>query len=211
MRRWVPLLGAAVVFAGCRPPRAEPLRGVVSASAQLPVFEIPPGQRLLRFKWDLVDGDMSTRGDGAARISGPDTARVDLFLGGIFGNRGASAIMIGDSIQFPPGATMTELVPPAPLLWAAFGRLAIPAATDTIIRVSGDTIWAALGRTDQWRVTAIGNHLARVERVANGRIVESLDRSGKKVRYQGSSRRSLTLEITQDNPAAPFDASIWRY
>jgi hypothetical protein len=106
---------------------------------------------------------------------------------------------------------MTDLVPPAPLLWAAFGRLAIPAASDTIIRVSGDTIRAALGLTNQWRVTAIGNRLARVERVANGRIVESLDRSGKKVHYQGASRRSLTLEITQDNPAAPFDASIWRY
>lgn len=213
MRTRASLLVAALILAGCRPPKAEPLQGIAPVSAHLPVFEVPPGQRIVEYKWELLDGDAITRGQGVARISGPDTARVDLFLTGIFGGRGASAIMIGDSLRFPPGATMTELVPPPTLLWAAFGRLAIPPATDTIIRVSGDTLRAAVGLTDQWRVTAISGRFTRLERVAGGRIVESLDRdrSGKRVRYQSSSRRSLTLEFTKDIPAAPFDASIWRY
>jgi hypothetical protein len=136
---------------------------------------------------------------------------VDLFLGGGFG-AAAAAILVGDSLIVPPGARGLDLIPPAPLLWAALGRLALPAISDTVIRVSGDTLRASLGAPVQWRITAVGGQLTRVERVAGDRIVEWVDRNpGRRLRYELSGRRSLVLDIETQHPVAPFDASVWRF
>jgi len=203
---------SVLAVAGCRPPRATPITGITPVAATLPRFELAPGARRIVFAWAMSDGNLAARGDGAARIAGPDSARVDLFLGGAFGGRGASAIVIGDSLRTPPGASMVDLVPPPPLLWAALGRLALPALPDTIIKVAGDTMRAAVGRPEEWRITAVGNRLVRVERVHDGRIVESVDRSkADHVEYHAANHRSLTLDIRQDAPAQPFDNAIWEY
>jgi hypothetical protein len=78
--------------------------------------------------------------------------------------------------------------------------------------VSGDTLRASLGNPVQWRVTAVGGQLVRVERIAGDRIVEWVERTpGRKVRYELSGRRSLVLDIETQQPVAPFDASIWRF
>ena len=154
---------------------------------------------------------VKTRGEGVARLEAPDHARVDLFLGGGFG-AAAGAILIGDSLFVPPNSNGRDLVPPAPLLWAALGRLALPALPDTIIRVVGDTLRASLGSPVQWRITSVARELTRVERVSGDRIVEWVDRiPGKQTRYELSGRRSLVLDIESQQPVAPFDPSIWRF
>jgi hypothetical protein len=198
------------VAAACAP-RTPPLPGVAPLNATLPSFPLPVTPQKITFKWEMDQGQIVARGEGVARLGPPDHARVDLFLGGGFG-AAAAAILVDDSLLVPPGSNGRDLVPPAPLLWAALGRLALPAVSDTIIRVSGDTLRASLGSPVQWRITAVGNQLTRVERVAGDRIVEWVDRvPGKKIRYELSGRRSLVLDIEIQQPVPPFDASIWRF
>ena len=203
-------LAAMIATVGACAPVIHPLPGVAPANPELPTFPLPPTPQRVDFRWELNDGPTVARGDGVARLGPPDHARVDLFLGGGFG--GAAAILVGDSLIVPPGAGGLDLVPPAPLLWAALGRLALPAVRDTIIRVSGDTLRASLGRPVQWRITAVRGQLTRVERIAGDRIVEWVERQpGKHVRYELSGHRSLVLDIQNQQPAAGFDDSIWRF
>ncbi len=205
----------AAVSACATAPRIAPLPGVAPAVATLPGLALPDTRQRVTFKWELnensSDSPIIARGDGVARLAPPDSARVDLFLGGGFG--AAAAVLVGDSLRIPRGGGgIAELIPPPPLLWAALGRLALPAVSDTIVRVSGDTLRASLGRPVQWRITAVGNALTRVERIAGDRIVEWVDRTpGKHVRYELSGRRSLVLDIENQQPSAAFDASIWRF
>lgn len=200
----------AICLAGCAQ-RIQSLAGVAPLNASLPSFALPPEPQKITFKWEVNDNSIVARGDGVARLGPPDRARVDLFLGGGFG-AAAGAILVGDSLIVPPGARGLDLVPPAPLLWAALGRLALPAVSDTIIRVSGDTLRASLGAPVQWRITSVGGQLTRVERVSGDRIVEWVDRKpGKQLRYELSGRRSLVLDIETQHPVAPFDASVWRF
>lgn len=209
------VLLAFVASACATAPRIEPLPGVAPANTALPSLALPEMPQRVTFKWELNDksndNPIVARGDGAARLAPPDSVRVDLFLGGGFG--AAAAILIGDSLRVPRGGgSVAQMIPPPPLLWAAFGRLALPPVADTVVRVSGDTLRASLGRPVQWRVTVVGNNLTRVERIAGDRIVEWVERTpGKHVRYELSGRRSLVLDIENQQPSAAFDASIWRF
>ncbi|MEO6777956.1 MAG: hypothetical protein ABI194_00745 [Gemmatimonadaceae bacterium] len=199
----------SVALAGCAQ-RISALPGVAPLNPVLPSFALPPSPEKLTFRWEMNDNSIVARGDGVARLGPPDHARVDLFLGGGFG--AAAAILSGDSLIVPPGSSGRDLVPPAPLLWAALGRLALPAVPDTIIRVSGDTLRASLGAPVQWRITSVAGQLTRVERVSGDRIVEWVERiPGKRVHYELSGRRSLVLDIETHQPVPQFDASIWRF
>lgn len=192
-------------------PRIHPLTGVTPQDATLPDFALADHPERMTFKWEMHDNSIIARGDGVARLGPPDTARVDLFLGGGFG-AAASAILLGDSLLTPPGARGRDLVPPAPLLWAALGRLALPAVSDTIMRVVGDTLRASFGAPVQWRITSVGGQLTRLERIDGGRIVEWVERTpGKEIHYELSGRRSLVLHIETQQPVAQFNASVWRF
>lgn len=203
-------MSLALVVVGCAP-RIHALPGIAPANAVLPSFALPSIPQKLTFRWELNDNSIVARGDGVARMEAPDHARVDLFLGGGFG-AAAAAVLVGDSLIVPPNSNGGDLVPPAPLLWAALGRLALPAVPDTIIRVVGDTLRASLGDPVQWRITSVGGELTRVERVSGNRIVEWVERNpGKQTRYELSGSRSLVLDIETQQPVAPFDPSIWRF
>lgn len=204
----VALVAAASVACA---PRAAPITGVApAAGVRLPATTLPPGHRRISFQWTLRDPAFTARGDGAARLAAPDSARVDLFLAGGFG--AAAAILVGDSVRVPPRSTGAELVPPPPMLWAALGRLALPAVTDTVLRVAGDTLRATLGQPVRWRVEVVRDTLRRLERIEDGRIAEWVERgAGGSVRYELAGQRALTLRIEQDVPSSPFDASVWRF
>lgn len=200
----------ALVVAGCAA-RISALPGVAPANAVLPSFALPVMPQKVTFRWELNDNSIVARGDGVARMEAPDHARVDLFLGGGFG-AAAAAVLVGDSLLVPPNSNGRDLVPPAPLLWAALGRLALPALPDTIIRVVGDTLRASIGEPVQWRITSVAGALTRVERVSGNRIMEWVERiPGKQTRYELSGGRSLVLDIETQQPVAPFDPTIWRF
>ncbi|MDB4905765.1 MAG: hypothetical protein JWO05_549 [Gemmatimonadetes bacterium] len=157
----------------------------------------------------MNDGEIVARGEGAARIASPDSVRLDFFLGGGMGS--GAAVLVGDDLRAPGGPQVARVIPPAPLLWAALGRLAIPALADTAVRVDGTVIRADIGTPVAWRATFSGDTLRRLERVDREHVLEWVERfPGNRVRYESAtSRRSLELVITRTEPAAPFDAAIW--
>ena len=203
------LMLAMFALSACAP-RIKPLPGA-PAPAVLPRAEIPRGHHRFVFQWQLEDVDLVSRGEGAARIASPDSGRLDFFLAGGFGS--GAAVLIGDELRLPSSSEdlARRLVPPAPLLWAALGRLAVPALPDTTARLSGDTLRADIGRPVAWRITFVRDSLRRVERIDDGRVVEWVDRSvDARVRYRHStSRRQLDLSLTRSERVSGFDPSIW--
>lgn len=209
MRRCACTLVAAMsVMAFACAPKAPPLRGITARPA-LPELSILPGHSRLVFDWRYEDPDIRTRGDGAARTAAPDSARVDLFLEGGLGT--AVAVLIGDTLRAPGPNAVKRLIPPAPLLWAALGRLAVPPAADTSARLDGDTLRVDIGRGDMWRVTIAVGKLVRLERINGGRIVQSVHRADDQhVRYyDATARRTLELTVMRVDRNADLDASIW--
>lgn len=201
------LVGVAL---GCAP-KLAPLPGVVAPAVALPRTELPAGRHRVVFRWELEDPDMVARGEGAARISAPDSARLDFFLAGGLG--GGAAVLIGDDLRVPSAAAALSrrLVPPPPMLWASLGRLALPVTRDTVIRVEGDTLRADFGTPVAWRATFVRDTLQRIERVDGGRIVEWVQRSPDgRLRYRHEvSRRQLDLFILRTDQVSAFDSDIW--
>ncbi len=199
----------ALALIGCAPPRAAPLAGAPVIARRLPTGTLPSGYRKIVFAWELRDGEIVARGDGVARIASPDSVRLDFFLGGGVG--GGAAVMIGDSLRVPGPEAARKLIPPRALLWAALGRLDLPAERDTIVRVDAGVLRADIGAPVRWRASFRGDTLTRLERLDGGRIQEWVERSpDQKVHYRNeAARRTLSLVIQRSDAVASFDPSIW--
>lgn len=196
----------ALSVAACIP-KLHPLTGAPAPRA-LPQSTLPPGHRQITFDWQLDERDMVARGEGVARVAGPDSARLDLFVAGGFGS--GAAVLIQDSLRMPGGSLTRRFIPPVPLLWATLGRVALPRLRDTTARVDGDVLRVDIGEPPNWRLTFRHDSLVRLERVRDGRIVEWVERSGSTVRYRSEeARRALQLTIRRVQEVPPFDASIW--
>jgi hypothetical protein len=207
------LLWVTVATALACAPRLRPLPGT-PVTVDLPRTDLAAGHRRIVFRWELVDADLVARGEGAARVASPDSARLDFFLGGGVG--GGAAILVGDRLVLPPNANdMSErLVPPASLLWASLGRLAIGKTDRVSAASSGQTLQADVGNPVVWRVTFIRDTLVRLERVDHDRVLEWVERSsdGRSVRYKHETqRRALELVITSNTAVGAFDPAIWSF
>src|SRR5947207_9058678 len=193
------LLPVMLAIAAACAPRLKPLPGVPAPSTTLPSARLPSQHRRIVFQWQLDDPDLTARGEGAARVAPPDTARLDFFLAG--GAASGAAVLIGDQLRLPSRAEdiSRKLVPPAPLLWGALGRLAIPASGDTVVRVDADTLRADIAIPIAWRPTCVHVTLRKVERIDGGRVVEWVQRfADGRLRYRHEvSRRQLDLHITR--------------
>jgi hypothetical protein len=203
----VRLLLLAAIAVGCTRP-LPPLAGVPAPDRALPALNLPAGQRHITFSWEYEEGDVAARGDGAVRTAFPDSARLDFFLGGGLG--AGSAVLIGDSLRAPRRDLIEKYLPPVPMLWAALGRLAIPAVRDTAVRLDGQVLRADVGNPIEWRVTIQGDTLVGLDHVSRGNITETLTRRGAGViTYEApGARRRLRLTILRDATGS-FDASIW--
>lgn len=207
--RMLRLLGPALLLAAACSPRAAPLAGVI-APRRLPSTELPPVHRKIVFRFDYSQPDLRIRGDGVARISPPDSARLDFFVNG---EGTGHALLVGDDIRLQDGQQrMHDFLPPAPLLWAALGRLHVPGAADTTVRVDGDTLRIDIGHSAGWRATFADEQLRRLEQIDGGRIPQWVSRPGSgPIRYeQPRLRRLLQLTISRVDTVPGFDASIWR-
>ena len=205
-------LAALAVAAACAPPRLTPLTGEPVPASRLPRAIIAPGHHHLVFNWEVSQLELTTRGEGSARIAAPDSARLDFFVGGGYG--AGQVVVIGDSLRTPPsGDSQAGLIPSSTLLWAALGRVALPNLPDTVIRVEGTTLRADIGRPTAWRLSFHGDSLFRVERVQGDRVAEWVDRSDPaRIKYRNeSARRTVRLTITRTEDVGEFDAAIWRF
>lgn len=210
-RRGARMLSALVLaLAAACAPRLRPLGGAPApATLRLPTPALPAGHRRVVFDWTLDDADMAARGQGVARMASPDSARLDFFLRG--GIAGGWAILVGDTLRAPGPDRLRDMLPPVPMLWAALGRMALPASADTTIAQEGDLLRADLGHPIAWRVTFRGDTLVRLEHVSGGRVVEWVDRANPtRVVYRREvPRRELTLILSGPDEPTTFDPSIW--
>jgi hypothetical protein len=206
--RFATILALALVAAACAP-KAPPLTGV-PAPARLPRAELPAGHHRLFFRWSLSDPDIRLRGDGVAHIAPPDSVRLDFFLAGDRG--GGRAILIDDDLRVPGLDLLGRYLPDPPLLWAALGRLAVPAAADTVARVDGDTLRADIGRGTRWRVAFAGGALRRLERIDGDELEETLFRDANgDVRYERpGARRRLVITVIGSERVTAFDEDLWK-
>lgn len=204
------ILGLAAFTSACAPPRIAALPGTPAPLQRLPSPPPPTGHRKVVFQWELKDQDLTARGDGVARIAYPDSIRLDFFLGGSYS--GGAAVLIGDSLAVPGPDVTRRLVPPRALLWAALGRLDLPAERDTVVRVDGPMVRADIGSPVHWRVSFRGDSLSRLERVDGGRLREWVERGADQhIQYRHeSSGRTLSLVIQRSDAVNAFDPSIWR-
>lgn len=205
--RWS-IVALSLALAACSP-RAHPLVGAITPQ-RVPVAELPSGHRKIVFAWDYSQPELRIRGDGVARIAAPDSARLDFFVSG---QGTGHALLVGDDIRLQDGQqSMRDFLPPAPLLWAALGRLHVPAAADTTVRVDSDTLRVDIGHEPGWRATFDGDQLRRLELIDGGRIPQWVARpAAGPIRYeQPRLRRTLLLMVTRVDTVPGFDASIWR-
>jgi hypothetical protein len=202
------VIGFALLASVACTPTAAPLKGVLAPDRSLPSLTLPAGHKHIVFKWDYEEGDVAARGDGSVRLAGPDSARLDFFLGGGLG--AGAAILIGDSLRAQHAELARRYIPPSPMMWAALGRLAIPALHDTVVRIDGDLLRADVGRPVQWRVAIRGDTLVGLEHISDGKINESFSRgAGGALTYEApGARRRLRLNILREQPGS-FDATIW--
>lgn len=201
------LLGLPGLLGACAP-LAVPLGGIPAPERRLPVIELAPGHRRIVFRWDYEENSLIAKGEGAIRAAWPDSARVDLFLSS--GVAVGRAVLIGNTITATNQNQVSRVLPPPPMMWAALGRLAIPALPDTVVTVEGDVLHADIGRPAAWRVTVRGTRLMQLARLSGGRIVEMITRDeGGRLLYEVPGRRKLWLGITRDEEVPAFDASIW--
>ncbi len=201
------MTGALLALAACAP-RMAPLTGAPAPNRVLPSIQLAGGHRRVVFRWDYEENSLLTHGEGAMRTAAPDTARVDLFLAG--GVAAGHAVLIGNSFRGPNRDQVQRVLPPPAMMWAALGRLAIPALPDTVITEDGETLYAEIGRPVMWRVTIKGRRLMQVARLNGGRIAEVVTRDdGGRLLYEVPGRRKLWLGIIRDEEVPAFDAAIF--
>ena len=206
-RRFAFALLAAAITGACAP-HIAPLKGAPAPTRVLPSIPLAGVHRRIVFRWDYEENSILARGEGSIRASAPDSARVDLFLAG--GIPAGYAILIGDSLRGASANQVRRVLPPPAMLWAALGRLVVPALPDTVINVDSTTLQADIGRPATWRVTIKGNRLMQLARLNGGRIAEVVTRDdGGRLLYEVPGRRKLWLGIIRDEEVPAFDAAIW--
>jgi hypothetical protein len=121
--------GSAVVLAGCvgriksiAPENLAPIAADTAAEWAAAFQPSIPLQFDLRWRFENREGRAAGR--ATARFAPPDTLRFD--YRGPFGRSGSALIVGSAAVWSEPEGNMDELVPVAPVLWAALGVVMTP-------------------------------------------------------------------------------------
>ena len=211
LRRLFIIIGTVPTLAACAPKLAPLVNATpVPEREPLPVIELPRGSQRVVFTWRLQESELEVRGDGAARINAPDSARIDLFVAGGLGS--GAAWVIGDDMRIEVPEALRRVLPPPAFLWAALGRFSIPPGRDTLVARSDSLLTAEIGPSPRWRLAIRRGRISRLERADGDKVIDRFDRrdDGSLVYFHAPTRRQLTLTITRVDSVAPFDAAIWK-
>ena len=190
-----------------------------SVAAWLATYH-PTGPVRYDVRWRFVNQKGSTAGRAAIRIAPPDTLRFD--YRGPFGRSGAAVIVADSALWVVPERDTRELLPAAPVFWAALG---MPQPPPQDARLSGrgaaeGRAWRYVSEADTMDFVEVGPGPAQLlsEVRRNGKIVASTEvrfRPGgrspleSRVRFpQDGSALLLTVERVESVDA--FDPGTWR-
>jgi hypothetical protein len=179
----------------------------------------PAGPVRYDVRWRFVNQKGSTAGRAAVRIAPPDTLRFD--YRGPFGRSGAAVIVADSALWVAPERDTRELLPAAPLFWAALGIPQPPPPEVTVSgRATGGRVWRYVSQADTMDFVEVGPGPERLltEVRRDGKIVASTEvrfRPGgrapleARVRFpQDGSALILTVEGVESVDA--FDPNTWR-
>lgn len=180
----------------------------------------PAGRVRYDMKWRFVTQKGTTAGRAAVRIAPPDSARFD--YRGPFGKSGAAMILADSAVWAVPEKDTRDLLPAAPLFWAALGVPRMPPGDAELYARwhTAPRAWRYVAGRDTMDFVEIGSGpdglLTEVRR--EGRIIASTE-----VHFQPGSRVPIEarLRFPQDGSAllltvegvenvAGFDANTWR-
>lgn len=210
------MLACAAGIASIAPENLAPAAGEAARAWQAQF--VPDGYRRFELRWRFFTPKGSTAGRAVVRIAPPDSLRFD--YRGPFGRSGA-AVLLGDSVAWAePEKDVRELIPLAPLFWAAMGVPLAPSGSSTILtREHAD--WRA------WRVIAAGDTLDLVHFPQGpARLLTQLRKEGiaaaTEVRFgavgvptRGEIRfpregAAFIFTVERVDSTAIFDAATWR-
>lgn len=223
--RGVGILPGILLVATCAappPPPPEipqPARTDLRAEALLIEYTTRVAQpSRIVFRWRAQEPDFRDSGVGVARVEPPYRARLDLFLDN--GEAVATAALVEDELRIP-ASLPSELVPPAPLMWAVFGVFRPGAgarmAQGRITRGTMELEYELPSR-DQVRFQLRDRAVVNAERLERGSVVETVflsDREGDTI-FPGEATyrdlpgyRELKLTLVSIDHVDSFPPDIW--
>ncbi len=180
----------------------------------------PGGYVRYDMRWRFINQKGSTAGRAAVRIAPPDSLRFD--YRGPFGRSGA-AMIVGDSALWAvPERDAGDLLPAAPLFWAALGIPQLPPGRAEVSARGrdGTRAWRYAAERDTMDFVEMGpgpdGLLTEVRR--EGKIVASAEvrfRPGTRAPLQARLRfpqdgSALILSVEAAESVAGFEPSTWR-
>lgn len=212
--RLLPLLCLAAPAWACatRAAPGEVQPGVEDAALRGTAVESP---RLLVFGWRLQDGQARFSGSGAARMApAPPRVRLDLFGPQ---DEGYLSAVLRDGELLVPAGVPAELVPRAPLLWAALGVVRPPDGSRLLSAVrEGNDSRLVYGADDgDWRYVLRDGRLRsaewNTERGARHTVeLEPGEGAPRRSVYRDWQQyRELTLELEREEPVPGFPSDTW--
>ncbi|HXV86456.1 MAG TPA: hypothetical protein VD793_07140 [Gemmatimonadales bacterium] len=178
---------------------------------------IPHGSRQYDLRWRFYTPRGSTGGRAAIRVAPPDSLRFD--YRGPFGRSGA-AVIVGDSVLWAePEKDVRELIPLAPLFWAALG-MPLPASTGaalTGIEGTDRVVWRQVVNVDTLDLVYVRRPETRLRsQFRQGGVRAATDvrlSSGLAVAGEMQFPRdgaAFVFTVEQADSTAVFDATTWR-
>jgi len=172
----------------------------------------------LYFHWRYDDGSAPIRGRGAARVSPPDSLRLDLGVP-VVGR--ATLVLAGDSVWSQPEAMADRVLPERATLWALFGVIEAPqdgtqievgeAVDRRLYRLTGSG--GVVTMLEMKGDTLVGATQQRGDRVI-GRLVLTRDSVGGLVRAAAlDPEHGVRFVVDLDRREAAresFPSEIWR-
>jgi hypothetical protein len=180
----------------------------------------PAGPVRYDVRWRFANQKGSTAGRAAVRIAPPDTLRLD--YRGPFGRSGAAVIVADSALWAVPERDAPDLIPAAPVFWAALG---IPQPPPRDARLSGrgaaqGRVWRYVSEADTMDFVEVGPGPERLltEVRRGGKIVASTEvrfRPGGRVPLEARARfpedgSALLLTVEGVENVAAFAPDTWR-
>jgi hypothetical protein len=218
--------GLALAALGCTgrirsiaPENLSPIPGDTAAAWSAGFRPSAPLQFELRWRFENREGTAAGRATG--RYAPPDTLRFD--YRGPFGRSGAALVVGDEAVWSEPEGDVDNLVPVAPILWAALGIVPAPDETGTVLGT-------ATAERRAWRYAA-GNRVVDYIRVMGphprllaelreadqilGVVVVELDTTpatrpiSSEMRFP-PQRSKFSLTVRQVDSVAVFPPDTWK-